>query len=716
MKQNFSSDKPVENESQDRFQRYNFSKRIAETIKKRESSDGIVIGIYGAWGEGKTSVQNFIEQELKTDETVLIIKLNPWRYNDEDALIRNFLKKIADLLGKELEKQKNKLGNFIEKYGALGGFIGIDFSQIGKSLSEINLEDWKNEIDDFLKESTSKLVIFVDDIDRLDKQEIYSLFRLVKLTGDFSNTTYILSFDEMMVASAIGERFGAGNELSGQNFLEKIIQVPLKIPQAQITALKTYCFELVDKAIDESAIKLSQSEEQRFVYQFSESILLRLKTPRLAVRYGNSLSFALPLLKGEVNHIDLMLIEALKIFYPRHYEFVKSNPHYFTTSYSTHKTYGVEQNVKDRKDELTQHLETLGSDLSKKEKSSVFSLLKFLFPRLNEAFHNTFQHEGEKTWFKEKRIVSTDYFKRYFSYTVIDGELSDVVFEDFVNSIKELEIENIVAKLNSILSETKADTFIFKLRSYEEDLDWTTSKKLSTALCIKIEAFPTNDSFFGFGYGDAKSQTSIFIFQLLKKHTIIEETIEFAKLLMINPVPIEFSFLINKWFRNGRTETENIFSEEQNIEIATILRNRAINEVGESTIFEKYPKHISFLLSTWLQFDETEYKEYINQIFNIQPNKIKELLVTFTPSATSTSNPEIHKSNFTKEQYDYLKTLINKELIHEKIRKVYGEEVDEKGVEYIEFENKQTDINIMRQYEDWFEKDIENNEELETVE
>lgn len=713
MEQNFSSDKPVENESQDRFQRYNFSKRIAETIIKRKNSDGIVIGIYGAWGEGKTSVQNFIEQELKTNETILILKLNPWRYNDEDTLIRNFLKKIADLLGKELEKRKNKLGNFIEKYGALGGFVGVDFTQMGKSLSEIDLEDWKNKIDDFLKESTSKLVIFVDDIDRLDKQEIYSLFRLVKLTGDFSNTTYILSFDEMMVASAIGERFGAGNELSGQNFLEKIIQVPLKIPQAQISALKTYCFELVDKAINESEIKLSQSEEQRFVYQFTESVLIRLKTPRLAVRYGNSLSFALPLLKGEVNHIDLMLIEALKIFYPRHYEFVKSNPHYFITSYSTNNIHGVQQNAKDKKDELTEHLETIALDLSKKEKSSVLSLLIFLFPRLNEAFYNTFQHEGEKNWFKEKRIVSKDYFKRYFSYTVIDGEISDVVFEDFVNSIKTLEIENIAEKLDNILAETTADTFIFKLRLYEEDLDWTTSKKLSLALCLKSECFPSNGSFFGFGSGDAKSQTSIFIFQLLKKHTIIEETLEFAKSLMVNPVPVEFSFLINKWFRNGRTETENIFSEEQNIEIARILRNRAINEIGESTIFEKYPKHIAFLLSSWLKFDEKEYKEYLNQIFNTQPNKVKELLVTFTPSATSTSNPEIHKSNFTKEQYDYLKTLVDKELIHEKIREVYGEEIDKKEVEYIEFDNTQTDINIMRQFEDWFKKDIE---DIETSE
>lgn len=707
MKQNFSSDKPVENESQDRFQRYDFSKRIAETIKKRENPDGLVIGIYGAWGEGKTSVQNFIEQELKTDETILILKLNPWRYKDEDTLIRNFFKKIADLLGKELEKRKNKLGNFIEKYGALGGVVGVDLTEIGKSLSEIDLEDWKNKIDDFLRESSSKLVIFVDDIDRLDKQEIYSLFRLVKLTGDFSNTTYILCFDEMMVASAIGERFGAGNELSGQNFLEKIIQVPLKIPQAQSSALRTYCFELTDKAIDESEIKLSQNEKQRFAYQFTENILLRLKTPRLAVRYGNSLSFALPLLKGEVNHVDLMLIEALKTFYPRHYEFVKSNPYYFITSYSTNDTFGIQQNAKDKKDELSEHLEKLASDLSKKEKSAVFSLLTFLFPRLNEAFHNTFQHEGEKNWFKERRIVSKDYFKRYFSYTVIDGELSDVVFEDFVNSIKILETKDIADKISNMLAETTADIFIFKLRSYEEDLDWTTSKKLSLALCIKSESFPSSESFFGFGSGDARSQASIFIFQLLKKHTIIEETLEFAKSLMVNPVPVEFSFLINKWFRNGRTETENIFSEDQNIEIARVLRNRAIDEIEESTIFEKYPKHIAFLLSSWLKSDEIEYKEYVNQIFSTKPDKVKELLIAFTPVATSTSNPEIHKSNFTKEQYDYLKTLIDKELIHEKIRVVYGDDIDEKEVEYIEFENKQTDINIMRQFEDWFKKDTE---------
>ena len=442
MSEHYSSDKPVEIEKQDRFQRYGFSKRIAETIVQRENEEGILIGIYGAWGEGKTSVLNFIKSELEQKEGILTLTLNPWRYNDEESLIKNFLNKVAEVLGKELDTKKEKLGNFIEKYGTFGSIIGKDVSEIGKNLSNVDLETLKNRIDEFLKESESKLVIFVDDIDRLDKQEIYSLFRLVKLTADFTNTTYVLSFDEKMVASAIGERFGKGNIDSGHNFLEKIIQVPLQIPQAQPDALKNYCFELVDKAINKSELELSKEEAQRFVSAFSHNILLRLKTPRLAIRYGNSLSFAIPLLKGEVNHVDLMLIEATKIFYPNHYSFIKTFPHYFTSSYSSHSPFGG-QSVNDKKEELKKHLDDLGSDLTKNEKDAIFQLLKTLFPRLNETFHNTFQHEGHKEWLKEKRIVSTSYFKRYFSYAVIEGELSDVMFEGFMSSLETLEIKDI---------------------------------------------------------------------------------------------------------------------------------------------------------------------------------------------------------------------------------------------------------------------------------
>lgn len=714
MSEHYSSDKPVEIEKQDRFQRYGFSKRISETIVQRENEEGIVIGIYGAWGEGKTSVLNFIKSELELKEDILTLTLNPWRYNDEESLIKNFLNKMAEVLGKELDTKKEKLGNFIEKYGTFGSIIGKDVSEIGKNLSNVDLETLKNRIDEFLKESESKLVIFVDDIDRLDKQEIYSLFRLVKLTADFTNTTYVLSFDEKMVASAIGERFGKGNIDSGHNFLEKIIQVPLQIPQAQPDALKSYCFELVDKAINKSELELLKEEAQRFVSAFSHNILLRLKTPRLAIRYGNSLSFAIPLLKGEVNHVDLMLIEAIKIFYPNHYSFIKAFPHYFTSSYSSHSTFGG-QSGNDKKEELKKHLDDLGSDLTKNEKDAIFQLLKTLFPRLNEAFHNTFQHEGHKEWLKEKRIVSTSYFKRYFSYAVIEGELSDVMFEGFMSSLETLEIKDIATGMMDIIDKSSPDNFLFKARTYEDTLSWKAAQNLIISIAVMSKSFPKGSSFFSFGMDGAQAQAAIFIYNLLKNHKDNDEVFELSKTLMGKKIPYDFAYSLNNWMRSGKTPEEKLFTSDQYIELAKILRSRVLEECGEKPIYEIYPDNLSYIFSTWFDDNPKEIESYLKKFIDQNPNELRKLLFAITPTATSSNHPEPYKSNFTKEYYEYLTNILDKNYLHKTIVDNYSEEIEKEKVQFFDFENNQTELNILRQFEHWYSKD-DGIEEAEIVE
>ncbi|WP_405211735.1 P-loop NTPase fold protein [Dokdonia sp. Asnod2-E02] len=703
MSEHYSSDKPVEIENQDRFQRYGFSKRIAETIIQRENEEGIVIGIYGAWGEGKTSVLNFIKSELDQNENILTLTLNPWRYNDEESLIKNFLNKVAEILGKELDTKKEKLGGFIEKYGTIGSIIGKDISEIGKNLSSVDLETLKNRIDEFLKESESKLVIFVDDIDRLDKQEIYSLFRLVKLTADFTNTTYVLSFDEKMVASAIGERFGKGNLDSGHNFLEKIIQVPLQIPQAQPDALKKYCFELVDNAINKSELELSKKEVQRFVSAFSHNILLRLKTPRLAIRYGNSLSFAIPLLKGEVNHVDLMLIEAIKVFYPKHYSFIKSSPHYFTSSYSSHSTYGG-QPVNEKKEELKKHLDELAKDLTKTEKDAISQLLKTLFPRLNEAFHNTFQHEGHKEWLKEKRIVSTSYFKRYFSYAVIEGELSDVMFEEFMNSLETMAIDDIAKGMIEIVDKSSPDNFLFKARTYEETLSWKASQNLILSIAIMSDSFPKSDSFLSFGMGGAQAQAAIFIYNLLKNHKDNDAVFELSKTLMGKEIPYDFSYQINNWLRSGEGE-EKIFKHEQYVELAKVLRERVLKECGDTPIFEKFPDNLFYIFSNWYEDDSEDLKKYLKRFIDKDAKYLKQLFVALTPTATSSNHPEPYKSNFDKEGYNYITNILDKEYLHDKIIEYFSDELMEEEVKFQRFDHNQSDINILRQFEHWYSKD-----------
>jgi predicted KAP-like P-loop ATPase len=665
-----------------------------------------VIGIYGAWGEGKTSVLNFINQELGTQESILTIKLNPWRYGDEETLLKKFFHKIATTLGRELENRKEKLGSFISKYGSVGGIFGVDASGIGKSISDVDLEELKNRIDEFLKESQCKLVIFVDDIDRLDKSEIFALFKLVKLTADFSNTTYLLSCDEQMVASAIGSRFGEGSQKSGENFLEKIIQVPLKVPQAQPEALKKYCFELVDKAINESGLELTKDEAQRYVSEFSENVLLKLRTPRFAVRYGNTLSFSIPLLKGEVNHVDLMLIEALKIFYPTHYSFVKENSHYFLSSYGGHMGYGDSREHKERAALLQEHLNELAKDFSKREKEAVFDLLIELFPRLNEAFNNNFLHDGAKKWFKDKRIVSTSYFKRYFSYTVIKGELSDVQFDSFFNSINDSSIADLKEQIDKLIQESSVDNFLHKIRSLEEDLPWNISSKLSLSLAYLGAKFPEEYTFLGFGMDGALAQAAIFIYQVLKKHDSKKECLELAKSLMLNPIPFKFSYEVNNWLRTGKTEEEKIFSTDQYVQLAKTLRQRALKDSKGKPLFVTYPDHSNYLLGTWKDDNPKELQTYLKGVLDKNSKKIKELLRSFTPTARSSNHPEPYKSTFTKEQYEYLISFLDKEYIHELLESSYGDEIAKEKVRFDDrYEHSQTDINILRQFEHWYSID-----------
>lgn len=738
MQQQISSDRPVSLKEEDRFQRFDFSKRIAEKIINSSDKDSIVIGIFGAWGEGKTSVINFIESELKNSNSIIPVKFNPWRFTDEATLLVSFFNTLAievkksipsndiEIINRKpnwfqevwnkkkepLKTNKETIGDVLEKYGKIVSIFGAGEAaeSIGKALSNVDVETLKTRFEKLLVESNKKLVIFIDDIDRLDKQEIHAIFRLVKLTADFSNTFYILSFDQEMVASAIGERFGEGDKNAGLNFLEKIIQVPLNIPVAQPDALKQYCFELIDKAINDSGVTLSKEDVQRFVSEYVENVLTRLKTPRLAVRYGNTLSFAFPLLKGEVNLVDLMLIEAVKVFYPKHYEFVKENSHYFLNTYSSSSRYS--NNDSDiRKKEITEHFELLGSDLTRKEKAAVKSLLSELFPRLDEAFRNTF-YDGND-WFKNKRIVSPYYFQRYFSYTVLKGELSDVSFEEFRTQLEVLEVKDIMIKIKELIGASSTDNFLHKLRSLEEDFNWEISKKLAACIALSGDVFPDKKSFFGFGSDTPKGQAAIFIYQLIKKHGINSDNFELAEVIFGVARPFSFSLEIYRWLIKGKSEEEKLFEPEQITQFKSIILKRAIKEADGEPLFRIFPDNVYHLYNFWKEINKQELDENINFILSSNPKSVVDLLRTFLPRILSSNEPEPYYSDLSKEQYDYFCSIFNRELISKTIQNEFTDVLKLEEVEFSDRENTQTDINMLRQFLHWYNMEIEENENKE---
>jgi len=82
------TDKPTLIKSEDCFQRYEFSKRIASIIASPKINKSLIVGLYGKWGEGKTSVMNFVQQELPQD--TIVVNFNPWMFSDEQHLLKSF--------------------------------------------------------------------------------------------------------------------------------------------------------------------------------------------------------------------------------------------------------------------------------------------------------------------------------------------------------------------------------------------------------------------------------------------------------------------------------------------------------------------------------------------------------------------------------------------------------------------------------------------------
>lgn len=733
MEEEYISDRPIATKEKDAFQRYGFAKKIAEAIVNRKSKDSIAFGINGTWGVGKTSLINLIKSEISDVEKGIIqINFNPWRFPDETSLLNSFFNTLALNLklsesnisenrsfwknlfhikwinSKEpLKTQTENIGDLIQKYGKLTTIFGTgDLAEsIGKVISNVDIDILKTRIEGLLERNKRKIVIYLDDIDRLEKSEIHSVFRLVKLTADFPYIVYVLAFDEEMVASAIGERFGNGDKQAGESFLEKIIQVPLHIPKVQPESLKKFCFQIIDNALNNNQISIKNEEVQRFVYQFTTNLLVRLKTPRLAVRYGNALTISLPLLKEEVNIVDLMLIEALSIFYPTYYTFVKNNPEYFVSPYTNILDEGSNQS---KIKEIREHLENLGSSLSVEEDKGIRDLLIELFPILNSVFNNThYPNEKYNEWFLQKRIASKKYFEKYFTYSVIAGEISDSEFELLIQRINQEEsVENITKHLTEILKTSNPENLIHKFRSREGLLDWKSSKIISKALCNISEVLPNGKEMF-LSSGSPFSQSAIFIRQLLNTNKKESDLFQFIKELLRYAKDYNYAFEIFNWLRPTDDQNAELLSKIQYSELAKILIDRGINESKDISIIENYPQYFPLLSHQWYQDDPKEYKKFVEAYLNKDKDNIIKFLKTFVPSIRSSSKDDPYKGDITQDGYKFITSYnIAEDLYKRILNSMSAEELELDKTYWNSWGDKEfTEINMLRQFIYWYQQD-----------
>lgn len=338
MNSTLSADRPQTDPSQDLFGYAPFAQTLTKALCNYGSSDPLVLGLYGDWGSGKSTILKFICHNLKEvpeNERPIVIEFNPWWFSGQEHLARAFLGQLQAALPKKyaaFKKLGELLGNFSESIGGAidtvaptGGF-GKKVGSLIKSIFKRPPKDvpaLKEEICAILQQSGKRIIIMVDDIDRLEAEEMRQLFTVIKALADFPNVIYLLAFDQAVVVQAIEKYSG----MSGQAYLEKIIQASFVVPQVDRTVLLDGLKKRLDEIVEGTPEYLyTLNRWKAFFFNGFDTFFA---VPRDIVRFCNTISVTYPAVRGEVNAVDFIVIEAIRVFLPKLYKYIRENSYEF---------------------------------------------------------------------------------------------------------------------------------------------------------------------------------------------------------------------------------------------------------------------------------------------------------------------------------------------------------------------------------------------------
>lgn len=694
----FHSDQAIKSWKNDELGRKEFAWRIADVLAKRDDSDSLVIGIDAPWGEGKTSVLNMIVERLKKEApdasrtllggNILTIKFNPWRFSDEQELLKNFYDILADKLGTSLETTLEKLSKFAkgkEKYAQLldklqinlPGDISINYkvSEAVKSISEfksdIDLEEQKDKLGKILRDANYKIVIIMDDIDRLNKEEMHTVFRLVKLSADIPKVSYILSFDGDKVALALSDKYGSPE--AGKAFLEKIIQVHLLLPPVSSQRLLPLAIKGIKAALEISEIALSEGELRIFQDLFYRAFEWRITNPRLSNRLTNSLSFALPLIKGELNTLDFILIESIKVYYPKLYEEIKNNILLFTPPTSWQRAFDFDERRDTRKPELTSLIENFLNEIPNRHQKGISELIQYMFPKTKDILnaYDRFRENYPRIDMK-KRISMEEYFPKYFTYSVEPNDVSDNETIAFLNSIKDSEISGISKKIVDFvcISDEMAMAFFRKISYFSDNLEPESKQTLAMALSLGADSFldsHPDTKFYGLGTLIQAVNLTFSLIQGLPEDKKSEISLSIVEQTPSTMFAFDFMRFVKPTESGKSFLPDIIYSNLKDRVLAKIKK-----DAREQTLERRFEIYAQELYLFWYENDLDSLQRYISHRINSNPAEITSFLAGIYRVSLSPENPYLCTIWRGGDYYKITTDIIELNAILDAIKKTFG--------------------------------------------
>lgn len=566
----FYIDQPITQAEQDLLDRATDAKdAVNKLLATNADNEAFTFGIIASWGEGKTSFMKLMEEYLlqKYKSGIIVMKFNPWIYRKESNLTNIFL----DELSNKLESYSSRLSKGLTQYAKMLSTIdngSIQFlTKLFISFSAKTTAEQYTLLKSEIKKINKKFIFFIDDIDRLNSNEMEEMLRLVRNTSNLPNMYFILAYDKKYVVDTLNTHYSTHS----LKYLDKILQEEYELPPATGEQLKhIFLLTLKSQLNDNEYNQIEKFTNERPLLQIN--LFSFIKTIRAIKRIANQFVFSIRKLHGEVDLCDYLTLELFRLRYPFIVKlFIEKKDEILIYKQNLQKV------VYFNGENAPQEDKTKNNILFK---NKYFNLIEYITQHQKEFYIN--EHDIDKISefldalfgeYKSCNIGSINdptYLNRFFRFSILDSEVSEkewselykLPFEEMKPTIKEWTPNKYFSLTNRIQKENpKEKQDIYKLLH----------------LSFYIGALSNEQIFYDFKFIDRLLQ-SLYAQSSDKGQFSEEDRKEMYACLTengINHYQIHYLFSL---FKHGSYRDDNIFTKDEIIKMQNNIFKQFLNE------------------------------------------------------------------------------------------------------------------------------------------